>query len=99
MKGPDGNPISGATIQLYDVSSGRKYSSKTNGKGEYLFGVVYMGTYKGTLIVNGRPVDEKSSIGIGAGQEQVVDWNEGGGNTLTEEQKQRLPLRREKTPR
>ena len=90
VKGPDGNPIAGATVQLYDTASGRKYTSKTNNKGEYLFGVVYMGTYKATLMVNGNPVDEKSSIGVGAGQEQVVDWNEGGGgNTLTEEQKQK----------
>jgi hypothetical protein len=41
------------------------------------------------LIVNGNPVDEKSSIGVGAGQEQVVDWNEGGGNAVSEEQKQK----------
>lgn len=90
VKGPDGKPIAGATVQLYEVTSGRKYTSKTNGKGEYVFGVVYQGTYKATLLVDGKPVDEKSSVGVGAGQEQVVDWNEGGGNTLTEEQKQKI---------
>src|SRR5271166_2397986 len=91
VKGPDGKPLAGATIQLYDATSGRKYTGKTNSKGEYLFGVVYMGTYKGTLMVNGNPVDEKSAIGVGAGQEQVVDWNEGGGaNTMTPEQKQKI---------
>jgi len=90
VKGPDGKPIAGATIQIYDASSGRKYTSKTDSKGDYVFGVVYMGTYKGTLLVNGNPVDEKSSIGIAAGQTQVVDWNEGGGATLTEEQKQKI---------
>jgi len=91
VKGPDGKPIAGAVIQLYEPSTGRRYSGKTNGKGEYVIGTVYQGTYKGTLLVNGNPVDEKSSIGLGAGQEQIVDWNEGGGGPgLTEEQKQKI---------
>lgn len=91
VKGPDGKPIAGAAIQLYDATTGRKYSGKTNSKGEYVISTVYQGTYKGTLLVNGNPVDEKSSIGLGAGQEQVVDWNEGGtAPVLTEEQKQKI---------
>ncbi len=91
VKGPDGKPMAGATIQIYDPTSGRKYTSKTNGKGEYVFGVVYQGTYKATLLVDNKPVDEKSSIGLAAGQEQVVDWNEGGAqNALTEEQKAKI---------
>jgi len=89
VKGPDGKPIAGATIQFYDPSTGRKGSAKTNNKGEYNC-ALYFGTYKATLIVDGKPVDEKSSVGIAAGQEQPVDWNEGGGNTLTEEQKQKI---------
>jgi len=92
VKGQDGKPLVGAVIQIYEPSTGRKYSAKTNPKGEYLMNTVYAGTYKATLLVNGNPVDEKNNVGLGAGQEQVVDWDLakdlGGG--MTEEQRKQI---------
>ena len=78
VKGQDGKPLAGATIQMYEPTNGRKYSTTTNGKGEYSLGTVYAGTYKMTLVVKGNPIDEKNNVGLGAGQTQVVDWDESG---------------------
>ncbi len=78
VKGPDGKPLAGATIQMYDPQTGRKFSAVTNAKGEYSTNAVYAGTYKMTLNVKGSPIDEKNNVGLGAGQEQVVDWDESG---------------------
>ncbi len=73
-KDASGNPIVGATVQLYDAESGRKYELKTNAKGEYHSIAVYQGTYKVTLLQNGTAVDEKTNVPIVPGQEQVVDF-------------------------
>lgn len=78
VKGADGKPLAGATIQMYDSQTGRRFSGTTNSKGEYSMNAVYAGTYKMTLLVKGNPVDERNNVGLGAGQEQVVDWDEGG---------------------
>jgi tetratricopeptide (TPR) repeat protein len=76
VKDQAGKPIAGATIQLIDPNTGRKYESKTNAKGDYVAGTVNAGTYKATLIVNGNPIDEQNNIPLSAGQEQIVNWDE-----------------------
>ncbi len=73
-KDQSGKPIVGATVQLYDAATGRKYEAKTNDKGEYFRIGVYLGTYKFTLLVNGTPVDEHDNVPIGGAQERVVDF-------------------------
>jgi tetratricopeptide (TPR) repeat protein len=92
VKGQDGKPLAGATIQMYDSQTGRKASSTTNSKGEYSVNSVYAGNYKMTLSMKGSPIDEKNNVGIGPGQEQVVDWDETGhGNAaISDEQKQKI---------
>ncbi len=81
VKDQSGKPLAGATVQFYDANTGRKYEAKTNGKGEYVLGTVYAGTYKGTLLVNGNPIDEQNNIPVAAGQEQVVNWDESKNHT------------------
>jgi tetratricopeptide (TPR) repeat protein len=78
VKGQDGKPLAGAVIRFYDPQTGRKYEAKSNAKGEYVVSTVNMGTYKGTLLVNNNPIDEQNNIGLGAGQEQIVNWDESG---------------------
>lgn len=92
VKGQDGKPLAGATVQMYDSQTGRKYESKTNSKGEYVMGTVNMGTYKGTLVVNGNPVDEQNNIPLSAGQEQIVNWDESKthGGAVSEEQRAKV---------
>jgi len=85
-------PLPGATVQLYDAQTGRKYEVKTNSKGEYASIGIAAGTYKMTLIQNGNPIDEHNNVPIAAGQERVVNFelakDIGGG--ATEEQRQKV---------
>lgn len=91
VKGQDGKPLAGATIQMYDSQTGRRFSATTNAKGEYSMNAVYAGTYKMTLLMKGNPIDEKNNVGLGAGQEQIVDWDESGrAPAVSEEQRQKI---------
>ncbi len=74
-KGQDGKPIAGATVQVYDAQTGRKYEMKTNAKGEYQSLGVAIGNYKFSLLQNGTVVDEHNNVPVGLGQERVVDFN------------------------
>lgn len=73
-KDENGKPLQNATVQLFDSSTGRKYTLKCS-NGEYHGGPIYAGTYKATLMVNGNPVDELNNIPIYANQEQVAPFN------------------------
>jgi tetratricopeptide (TPR) repeat protein len=89
VKGQDGKPLAGATVQISDANTGRKYSSTTNSKGEYVMGTVYAGTYKATLTMKGNPIDEQNNIPLSAGQEQIVNWDESGrGNAAVSPEQQ-----------
>lgn len=91
VKGQDGKPLAGATIQIYDSQTGRRFTGTTNSKGEYSMNAVYAGTYKMTLVMKGNPIDEKNNVGLGPGQEQVVDWDEAGhASAVSEEQRQKI---------
>lgn len=87
----DGKPIAGATVLMYDASTGRKYQVKTNAKGEYNSIGIYAGTYKFTLLQNGNPIDEHNNVPIYAGQEQVVpfDLAKDIGGGMSEEQRKK----------
>ena len=87
--GADGKPIAGATVVVYDSSTGRKYQFKTNSKGEYSGIGVYIGTYKFTLMQNGNPLDEQSNVPIGGNQEREVNFDLSRHQSgMTEQQKQ-----------
>lgn len=87
-----GKPINGATVQLYDASTGRKYNIKCN-NGQYASIGINIGNYKATLMQGNNVIDEHNNVGIGAGQEQIVDFDlakEGGAPVMTEEQRQKI---------
>ncbi len=91
VKGQDGKPLAGASIQMYDSQTGRRASGVTNAKGEYTINAVNAGTYKMTLLMKGSPIDEKNNVGLGAGQEQVVDWDESGhAPVMSDEQRAKI---------
>jgi tetratricopeptide (TPR) repeat protein len=73
--GQDGKPIVGATVQLYDAQTGRKYELKTNSKGEYSSIGIAIGTYKFTLLQNGNPIDEHNNVPVEGGGERVVPFD------------------------
>src|SRR5438552_18588863 len=53
-KDMQGNPIAGATVEWYNTDNGRKYTRKTNKKGEYLSLGIEPGKYKVTLLQVGK---------------------------------------------
>jgi tetratricopeptide (TPR) repeat protein len=73
---PSGKPVEGATIELADTGTGRKYELKTNAKGEYSSIGIAMGTYDVTLLKDGQLVDKMLKVPIAAGAEaRVVNFN------------------------
>ena len=52
----DGKPYAAATVELSSTDTGRKYSLKTNGKGEYFSIGIASGEYKVTLISEGKVI-------------------------------------------
>jgi tetratricopeptide (TPR) repeat protein len=88
-----GKPINGATVVLYDATTGRKYNIKCN-NGQYASIGINAGNYKATLMQNGKPIDEHANVGIGGGQEQLVDFDlakdGGGAPVMTDEQRQKI---------
>ena len=105
VKGPDGKPMPGVVVQLVDKSTGRKYTLKSDKKGQiFSIGVSY-GTYDvdasldGKLIwqVGGFPVkgDEENDldINIKSQQQQAQELQQQAANqpsSLTPEQRKAL---------
>ena len=93
VKDQSGKPIEGATIELIDANTGRKYSLKTNAKGEYSSIGIAAGTYDLTLLKDSKLLDKVTKVPIVPGEEQrVVDFNLSAGQApgITEEQKKQV---------
>ena len=69
-----GKPIEGATVEIFSAETGRKVDLKTNAKGEYFSIGVPIGTYKFSLIKDGKVIDFFSQVPVG-GDERVVDFD------------------------
>src|SRR5438067_780803 len=67
-KDMQGNPIAGATVEWYNTDNGRKYTLKTNKKGEYFSLGIEPGKYKVTLLQDGKQLDSVNGYG-----EKAVD--------------------------
>ena len=52
--GVDGKPIVGATVELMNTDNGQKYEFKTDSKGEYFSVGINPGSYKISLIQDGK---------------------------------------------
>jgi tetratricopeptide (TPR) repeat protein len=63
-KDMQGNPIAGASLEWYNTDNGRKYTLKTNKKGEYFSLGIEPGKYKVTLFVEGKMVDQVNSFPV-----------------------------------
>ena len=87
-----GKPVEGATIELSDTGTGRKYELKTNAKGEYSSIGIAMGTYDMTLLKDGQVVDKMMKVPIAPGAEaRVVNFNLTAKQpVMTEEQKKAI---------
>ena len=59
-----GNPIAGATVEWQSVDTGRKYTLKTNKKGEYFSLGIQPGKYKVSLVQDGKVLYSFNSVPV-----------------------------------
>jgi len=67
-----GKPIVGATIEYVSADTGRKYSLKTNNKGEFLSLGVAPGTYTVTLLQDGKELYHFSRVPVTLDETQNI---------------------------
>jgi len=73
-KNMDGTPIAGASVEWANLDNGRKYTLKTNKKGEYFSLGIEPGKYKVTLTQDGKQLDQVSNFPVGL-DEAVLDFD------------------------
>jgi tetratricopeptide (TPR) repeat protein len=74
-KDESGKPIEGATVEISNAENGRKVNLKTNAKGEYFSIGVPPGTYKFSLIKDGKVIDFFDKVPVIAGDERKLDFD------------------------
>jgi tetratricopeptide (TPR) repeat protein len=76
VKDYDGKPLAGATVELVNTDTGRKYDLKTNSKGEYASLGIIGGTYDFTLFKDGAKTDTVSKVPVIPGDDaRVIDFD------------------------
>lgn len=74
-KDAQGNPIAGATVEWNNTDNGRKYTLKTNKKGEYFSLGIEPGKYKVTLSMDGKQLDTVNNFPVQV-DENTLDFDE-----------------------
>jgi tetratricopeptide (TPR) repeat protein len=74
-KDAQGNPIAGATVEWHNIDNGRKYTLKTNKKGEYFSLGIEPGKYKVTLSLDGKQLDSVNNFPVQV-EESTLDFDE-----------------------
>ena len=69
VKDQNGKPMDGATVELLDPTTGRKYDLKTNAKGEYSSIGIALGTYDVSLLKDGKTLDKVTKVPVIPGEE------------------------------
>ena len=68
-KDQQGKPIAGATVEYQSLDTGRKYTLKTNNKGEFFSLGVAPGKYKVTLSKDGQEIFHFNGVNVGLDEE------------------------------
>jgi len=68
-KDQQGKPITGATVEYLSLDTGRKYTLKTNNKGEFFSLGVSPGKYKVTLSKDGQEIFHFNGVNVGLDEE------------------------------
>jgi tetratricopeptide (TPR) repeat protein len=74
-KDAQGNPIAGATVEWHNTDNGRKYTLKTNKKGEYFSLGIEPGKYKVTLSMDGKQLDTVNNFPVQV-EDNTLDFDE-----------------------
>ena len=99
VKGPDGQPLKGAVIDLNRTDIKGHYTVKTDKKGHWLYTGLPAGTYDVSCVIDGKVVDKVSGVKSGYGdnppinfdmkaaqQQQAAQQQANAGGQLTQEQ-------------
>jgi len=73
-KDASGNPITAATVEWFSQETGRKYTLKTNNKGEYFSLGIAPGKYKVTLMKDGQQIFNFNNVPVSV-DEAVLDFD------------------------
>jgi tetratricopeptide (TPR) repeat protein len=73
-KDATGAPIAGAVVEWHNVDNGRKYTLKTNAKGEYFSLGIEPGKYDVTLTKDGKQLDQLNKYQVTL-DEMVLDFD------------------------
>ena len=75
VKGPDGNPIQKAEVQITRTDIKGNYKTKTDKKGHYLYMGLPMGTYTIDLYVDGKKADSVNNVRTRPGDPVPVNFD------------------------
>jgi len=75
VKGEDGQPLKGALIKIERIDIKGNYPVKTDKKGHYYYGGLPLGTYKITLVVDGKDIDFVNNVRTRLGDPVVNDFD------------------------
>ncbi len=67
----DGKPIAGATVVYTSLDNGRKYTLKTNNKGEYFSLGLQLGKYRVTLTKDSKQLDQVNNFTLGSDENEL----------------------------
>jgi tetratricopeptide (TPR) repeat protein len=70
----DGKPIAGAAVLYTSLDNGRKYSLKTDNRGEYFSLGIQLGKYTVTLTKDGQKLDEANNFTVQSG-DNTLDFD------------------------
>ncbi len=70
----EGKPVAGAVVEFFNQDNGRKYSLKTNGKGEYFSLGIEPGKYTVTLTKDGKQLDQVKNFPVSL-EEATLDFD------------------------
>jgi tetratricopeptide (TPR) repeat protein len=73
-KDTNGAPIADATVEWHSLDNGRKYTLKTNAKGEYFSLGIEPGKYEVTLTKDGKQLDKVNGFAVQV-DEMVLDFD------------------------
>jgi tetratricopeptide (TPR) repeat protein len=88
VKGPDGKPMQGAQIKIERLDVKGNYPTKTDKKGHYFYGGLPLGTYKISVLVDGKDRDFRNNVRTKVNDTQDVSFDlaeSGGGPPQVDE--------------
>jgi len=89
VKGPDGKTLQGAQMKIERLDVKGNYTVKTDKRGHYFYGGLPGGSYKVTVVVDGKDRDFQNGVPIKIGETQQLNFDlskaEAGGPATVDE--------------